>query len=557
MNMMAKNNCLLLLISIASAVIAMTSDPRPWSEYAQSDIAVIEKTLQENHPGALDTESRLFRLWIKNSKKQLSEKLTHVTDEHSYRLLLSWYVKGFNDAHLSLKFPSPEILHQTFEWPGFLMTYDPTRKTFLLDKDLDYLWPANGHRSRYRNVIDIDGLPPQAWIEANLIPYKFGPISGLQSAYIKAAPWALAYDNNPFVKKPTKLTVEAVISCRCLLGSEHTRKTVELNWKPISPKEIEAKISNLRGFGKDNRARIVFFNKTAKTNHPHDIYVKIPCFSGETAAVTDSLNHVAEQIKRYVAQRRKQDRDLPCLGNQNSPTVNIIFDLRGNGGGSSSFGTKLLESLYGKPHAEQEIFNATSKEVVWWRATPANIAWLKDNPYVAHASPEAKKWLADMAQNLQKTLDTKEPFFKERCDQIRTCLYACPNAKAKISIIIDASCASAALDFIDEAKACGKDDVILIGQPTSADSVYMELCGATLPSATGNSLQLFYPMKVYRNRARGHNQPYTPDILLHTETMKKHPTTPSGISNFLNAIEEQKVYESDFIKPLPAEAVTI
>lgn len=555
MNMMAKNNCLLLLISIASAVIAMTSDPRPWSEYAQSDIAAIEKTLQENHPGTLDMQSRLFQSWIKNSKKQLPEKLTHVTDEYSYRTLLSWYAKGFNDGHLSLEFPSTEMLHQTFEWPGFLMTYDPERKDFLLDKNLDYLWPANGHRWRYNNVIKIDGISPQEWLSENVIPYRFGGILGLESAFVKTAPWALIWTNNPFVKKPTTITVGAMMSCRCMRGGEHSTKTVTLNWTPSNPKELDEKISTLRGFVKDKHARIVFFNKAAKTTHPHDIYVKLPSFSGENSGISNSLNHVTEQIKKYVTQKRKQTHNLGPM--ENLPLVNIVFDLRGNGGGSSSFGTKLLENLYGKPYTDQEIFNATSKEVVWWRATPANIAWLKDNPYIAHASPEAKKWLANMAENLQKTLNTKEPFFKESCNQIRTCIYACPHVKAKISIIIDTSCASAALDFIDEAKACGKDNVTLIGQPTSADSVYMELCQANIPSAAGKTLKLFYPMKVYRNRLRGHNQPYAPNFFLHVETIKKHPTTPREIANFLKEIEEQKSYATDFITSPAPEAATI
>ncbi|MBM3894712.1 hypothetical protein FJ366_03915 [Candidatus Dependentiae bacterium] len=522
--------------------ISLISVSKSWKEIALADIATIEKALQKNHPGAVDEQPNAFLSWMKKGRQELSLKLAQVTDEKSYRQLLSWYVKGFNDGHLSLEFSHLEVDLQpkVFEWPGFLMTYDPCLKRFLLDKELDYLWPANGHRSQYRTVVKIDELSPQEWIEKNSIPHRFGAISGLQSALVKSAPWALVWSGNVFVKKPSTITVGAGIWCRCLLGAEHSEKTVTLNWSPIPSKELDEKISTLRGFVKDKRAKVAFFNTSRDLGHVYDVYLKIPSFSGENSEVASSLNQATEQIKKYVDRKRKQKNN--DLSQQNQSEINVAIDLRGNVGGSSVFGTKILESFYGQPYVEQEVFGATCREEVWWRATPVNIAWLKDNPYAAYAPQEIKDWCLEKAQKLQTSLDAHETFFKETFNKIRTMIYCCPNIKARITIIIDAQCGSSALDFIDQAKACGKEFVTLVGNPTSADSVYMELSEVALSSATGQSLKLGYPMKVYKKRARGHNQPYVPDVMLSADLMKQHPARAKDISAFLRSIEETKKF---------------
>jgi hypothetical protein len=51
--------------------------------------------------------------------------------------------------------------------------------------------------------------------------------------------------------------------------------------------------------------------------------------------------------------------------------------------------------------------------------------------------------------------------------------------------------------------------VVHVGQPTSADSIYIDNTGMMLPSGQG---QLSYSLKVYRNRIRGNNQWYEPAL---------------------------------------------
>lgn len=66
----------------------------------------------------------------------------------------------------------------------------------------------------------------------------------------------------------------------------------------------------------------------------------------------------------------------------------------------------------------------------------------------------------------------------------------------------------AALDFCD--LLLGIPGVIHVGQPTYADSVYLDVrYPIPLPSGLGN---IALPMKVYRDRKRGNNQAYVPSV---------------------------------------------
>jgi hypothetical protein len=51
--------------------------------------------------------------------------------------------------------------------------------------------------------------------------------------------------------------------------------------------------------------------------------------------------------------------------------------------------------------------------------------------------------------------------------------------------------------------------VVHAGQTTGVDTHYMENWGAQLPSGL---VTIGYPMKVYRNRRREHNEPYVPHV---------------------------------------------
>ena len=77
----------------------------------------------------------------------------------------------------------------------------------------------------------------------------------------------------------------------------------------------------------------------------------------------------------------------------------------------------------------------------------------------------------------------------------------------RVYLLTDGGCASACLDFADIVRRM--PGTRQIGQPTSGDALYIDIDYTPLPSGLAG---LSYGMKVYRNRARGNNQWYEPDV---------------------------------------------
>lgn len=143
--------------------------------------------------------------------------------------------------------------------------------------------------------------------------------------------------------------------------------------------------------------------------------------------------------------------------------------------------------------------------------------WRVSNGNLAHISSLLEKypksnWLKTIEYGLQKSVQEKKDFYRERasgiCNADKSTNSLSKHPELKVIIIIESVNVSAALDFIDELKMMTKN-VTLIGQKTKADRLYMEVRSITLPNEVG---KLNFPIKVYRNRMRGDNEPYSPNI---------------------------------------------
>jgi hypothetical protein len=118
-------------------------------------------------------------------------------------------------------------------------------------------------------------------------------------------------------------------------------------------------------------------------------------------------------------------------------------------------------------------------------------------------------YLRRMEVGMKEALKKRQAFFRlpdEGPKEVKRAeaLPASP-VRGRVFLLTDGRCASACLDFADSALAM--PGVTHVGLPTSADSVYMEVRSQLLPSGAA---KLGVPIKVYRNRPRGHNVPYVP-----------------------------------------------
>lgn len=208
-------------------------------------------------------------------------------------------------------------------------------------------------------------------------------------------------------------------------------------------------------------------------------------------------------LKTITLTLEKQLRLTPC----------IVFDIRGNRGGNPMFARNIVQALFGQEYTRYYLEKLYSKVAVDWRASKANIAYftqLKEKNSNDPKQTNFVQWLTHVIDGMQHALDEGKPYFRQQNNtQLNDAQQQPINPlRARIVVIVDGDCISTALDFIDYLKAMNHN-VVLMGQTTGSDSLYMDVNQVPLPSGKGT---LIVPMKIYRKRPRGQNESYIPDV---------------------------------------------
>ncbi|MFC1843068.1 S41 family peptidase [Candidatus Dependentiae bacterium] len=232
---------------------------------------------------------------------------------------------------------------------------------------------------------------------------------------------------------------------------------------------------------------------------PGITWVTLPTFGPRGQEQVEKLQDIIIQMPKYRNNRL------------------IIFDVRGNDGGSSAWGEKIIKSLFGKEYAEKKINELDQNVYVDWRVSKGNVEHIymlmdKLKKQFGEQSKEVE-WASKLYNEIAYALKKGVSFYSEYGDisESSATIKSSPQnmCSAKILVLIDKFCFSACLDFLDQLKNLDCP-VFLIGQTTSADTLYMDVRSVELPSKLG---KFQFPMKVYRNRRRASNQPHHPDVV--------------------------------------------
>jgi len=147
---------------------------------------------------------------------------------------------------------------------------------------------------------------------------------------------------------------------------------------------------------------------------------------------------------------------------------------------------------------------------VWWRASKDNTNYVKSLIDVVKDQPEVHELIKEIAAGMAQSLEKNKPFYieeKQSKSNLSESTVPVSDFKTPVVVIVPPQCASACLDAIDVFKQFTNTQ--LFGAPSSADSLYMDVRLAELPSGLG---KVIIPNKVYVNRARGKGDYYKPDI---------------------------------------------
>lgn len=192
----------------------------------------------------------------------------------------------------------------------------------------------------------------------------------------------------------------------------------------------------------------------------------------------------------------------------------IVFDLRGNGGGDSSFGHRIVRALWTEDVVSDWV--PAYAAGVDWRASPENAAHVHGiaKKHADRGRESSAAYWTGLAQRIDAAVVADANYVRQdfTIREITRTLQS--PVSARVIVITDGACASACLDFMDRLMAL--PGVIHIGEETSSDTQYIDVRRVDLPSRTG---RLFIPLKVYRERLRPPGGTYVPEIAVDAKSL--------------------------------------
>jgi hypothetical protein len=445
-----------------------------WGDIAIDDLHFIRATLRQNHAGPADKQNPWFRDWYEKGFAEALDLAKQAKDYAGYHFSIQYYMEGFQDGHLgALGEELLKVSQLQFRWPGFVTGYKSDQFIIVESDNSDLPIGSILISSDKRSAEQLGKTILQKY-------YGLWSVPGARSAI---APLLFVDTGNPFIQLPDKTTWR-------VNGKD---RTIELEWRSIESKILYEKVRNAR---KQISPPFEIRRFADSTGY----WISLPSFSMRSKKVQKGIDTVLTVLKTEGDQIRSSDI--------------IVFDVRGNGGGSSSLGDEIVETLWG-----EAVLDEVQPKGVYtdWRVSKGNASFLRR----VNLSRMAKRYGEDdvRVQSYQKFIEDMEEAVSQGEIYLRRGGKAKSTATneepitegirhkvtAKVFFLTDHACFSAALDFADLMRHI--PGVLHIGLETRADAIYIDNRGVHLPSGFG---MLGFSMKVYRNRPRGHNESYVP-----------------------------------------------
>lgn len=458
---------LLVTLFAASNAHAVTA-PNYWPQMTQADLDFIHATLQQNHPGAIDTQAPGFKRWMNDGYAAASASARKAASLPDMKRILSRYMAGFADGHLALDFAQQSSY---LNWPGIVVSRIGTRYMVSgLAQDWPAPLPAMG-----AELMACDGRAPDTIMNEDILPALFN-LTTLDS---------VKYRHTVHLFQDQDTLPHQYASC--VFSQAGERKQFALQWRETRRSAFaqQWEAANPRP---PNRSSITQVG-------PGSWWVHLPEFNPDRAAEVE--------LQKIIA-------DMPSLRSAQL----VVFDLRGNNGGNSQWGDDVLAGLYGKPYMDHRTQLQNDKKYTEWRVSQANLKHVEaitaNQARQFGAQSEVALTFSSLARRMRAALKAGQPFVRQ--DEIAAAPAAAavePPAlsKARAILVTDAKCASSCLD--------GADAVLSLpgarhfGQTTGADTVYMDVRMVDLPSKLG---ELVFALKVDRHGLRDNNQPWVPSL---------------------------------------------
>ncbi|PXX44127.1 S41 family peptidase [Undibacterium pigrum] len=447
----------ILMLSTAQAA------PPEWPVITRQDVEFAAHTLASKHIGAVAGHLHVAEA-LKNGLPVALAEAAAARDEQDYLRTISRFIYGFGDPHTGINLQ----LKRT-GWTGLVIDrVDGQFKVIWSEKNWPYPLPAQG-----ATVQSCDGVWLGTYLQTKVMPYQ-SHAPEYASSVSEAA-------RNMMFERGLGLAPQ-----RCVFKLADGR--VQEFALPMQALQDSGSISEKHILEVRKNyvalARDVGVYPLGKSMH----WVGMPSFG-----VKDG-GKAYEKVYASL-EKLKQDKW-------------IIFDLRGNGGGDSSWGTRALAALFGESYSDQ--LSSMGGYAKFMVASKESIAWAKNyaaDPNFAASKTVFEKMIPKLEAALAAGKHTALVSGDDRQNP-QTLLAALGSKPAgpRIAAVIDRNCFSSCMNFLQQIKAIPGNAIL--GESTLGYSPYGEIDRFKLPSERG----YIYIPAAYYLVAEAAREPFVPGI---------------------------------------------
>jgi hypothetical protein len=487
--------CVVVLTLMVGCAHRAPVNKEHWQALARSDLDAAYKLVKDAHPGSIDEQNPEFLDWAESGYREALKLIPQVVSYDGMLAAVRFYVAGFADDHFlysdnmrnndSPMFVNGWLVHE--KQGGYeVVAVAPAWRTPL---------PPIGAR-----LVKCDGRAPDVLIrELVARPVNKRHVGG--SLLASSEELLHLKFENAALKRCEFQTIDG----KALeIAVNYQAINVEQFWKSFVFPILRSSRPQSNSF--EEKGGVLWIR------------------AGNFQPNSDEFKSLEEMLTRL--------RDVKGVSA-------IVFDTRGNGGGNSGLGDRILDAATGGLVFDLAQIERLPRTYAQWRVSDAAIKALgyrlDDATRRYGVGSSEAKWANDLRDEV-KAAKTQGRVWVEQSGgpRVTRADVVARGGKlrrfaGKIALLTDSNCASACLDFADTVlKVPG---AIHVGGKTRADTTYIDVGSIELPS--GN--RLVFPLKVWRNRVRGNNEQLTPDVPMNLDAMTEEMIYAKTVSALRNA----------------------
>ena len=445
---MGHHLAVLLLWSATTAASSPDTAARAWSSLTAADVSAFCSDVRGVHPGMVDPLSPRFASQVDRACAIAAERSRNAGSFLDWMEIMQALVTSFRDGHTGIAFT---VLPTQLRWPGFLI--DGQGGRWVVRR------PANDSATGSRppegaELVACDGQPAARFLERRLDQ--------------KTVDWSKEPERirQAFRAFTTYRLDGPAPARRCQFRRNDQIVDDSLEWRTISSVAMQPLLAPYLRRGSSSRPIAVGF---AADRHA---WVQLGNFKDETALKALETELLATQTRLRSASY-------------------VVFDLRGNGGGNSTWGGRFASILWGAEAVEgrrlaEQSSNPADHGKYWRRSRAAATKMHAAAAEYAAQGPD----FADIAKYWRELGDTiaaaqDDGLYQDECcrPRPRPSVVPGPQYAGKVFVVTDAGCFSSCVVVMNTLKRMG---AIQVGEASGQNEVYGESVGPfDLPSGLG------------------------------------------------------------------------